>query len=248
MTDSLDQVKQQEKRALGDIAKTYDDFAFDTLLRGYMMRSIEPFLRPGKWLELGCFHGDFTALLAPRTADLTVVDGSAEFLAFTRQRVGDGPRYLEGLFEDVALGAEFDSVFLMHCLEHLMDPVAVLTRAKSFLAPRGRAFLVVPNGMAPSRQIAVKMGLLPHNTALTPADIKHGHRRTYTFDTLEEHARGAGMRIVHRGGIFFKPLANFQFDKLIGGDVLSDGYMEGCYQLGFEYPQLCASIFLVCEA
>lgn len=243
----MNSANEREKQALGEIAKTYDVFKFDTLMRGYMMRSLEPFLREGKWLELGCFQGDFTELLAARNKDLTVVDASAEFLEHTRKRVGSGPKYVEALFEDVQLPAEYAGVFLMHCLEHLMDPVAVLARARTFLAPGGRTFLVVPNGMAPSRQIAAKMGLLTHNTALTEADIKHGHRRTYTFDTLEADARAAGLRIVQRGGVFFKPLANFQFEKLMGGDVISDAYMEGCYQLGFEYPQLCASIFLVCE-
>ena len=58
---------------------------------------------------------------------------------------------------------------------------------------------------------------------------------------------GAGLRIVHRGGVFFKPLANYQFDKLAGGDVVSDGYLEGCYRLGMHYPDLCASIYVVCE-
>jgi len=236
-----------EKQSLSEIAKVYDVFKFDTLMRSYMMRSLEPFLREGKWVELGCFQGDFTELLAARGSDLTVVDASAEFLEHTKNRVGPGPRYIEALFEDVSLQPEYAGVFLMHCLEHLIDPPAVLARAKTFLKPGGRAFLVVPNGMAPSRQIAVKMGLLPHNTALTPADVKHGHRRTYTFDTLEADARAAGLRIVHRGGVFFKPLANFQFEGLMGGDLISDAYMEGCYQLGFEYPQLCASIFLVCE-
>ena len=49
------------------------------------------------------------------------------------------------------------------------------------------------------------------------------------------------------GGVFFKPLANYQFDRLMDGDVISEGYLEGCYRLGMQYPDLCASIFLVCE-
>ena len=47
--------------------------------------------------------------------------------------------------------------------------------------------------------------------------------------------------------MFFKPLANYQFDKLMGGDVIPDAYLEGCYRLGMQYPDLCASIWLVCE-
>ena len=33
----------------------------------------------------------------------------------------------------------------------------------------------------------------------------------------------------------------------MGGDVISDDYLEGCYRLGMHYPDLCASIWLACE-
>jgi hypothetical protein len=53
--------------------------------------------------------------------------------------------------------------------------------------------------------------------------------------------------VVHRSGIFFKALANFQWDRLLETDIVSEGYLEGCYQLGQRYPDLCSSIFLMCE-
>lgn len=46
--------------------------------------------------------------------------------------------------------------------------------------------------------------------AVTEAERLHGHRRTYALDTLERDAVAAGLRVVHRSGIFFKALANFQ--------------------------------------
>jgi 2-polyprenyl-3-methyl-5-hydroxy-6-metoxy-1,4-benzoquinol methylase len=238
---------QQEYAFLNEVAKVYDEYKFDTAMRHYMMRSLKPFLVPGKALEMGCFQGEFTTLLAEAYRDLDVVDASEEFIAFTRKRVPATVRFHNSLFETFESTDRYDDIFLLHILEHLQDPVEVLRKAKSLLSEKGRVFMMVPNGNAPSRQIAVKMGLLSHNTALTEADIKHGHRRTYTFDTLEKDAREAGLSILHRGGVFFKALANFQFERLMGGDVVSDAYMEGCYQLGQEYPQLCASIFLVCE-
>ena len=91
------------------------------------------------------------------------------------------------------------------------------------------------------------MGLISHNTAVTPAEAEHGHRRTYTLDTLEQAAVVAGLKVVHRSGIFFKALANFQWDRLLQTDIISTAYLEGCYKLGQEYPDLCSSIFLLCE-
>jgi hypothetical protein len=115
-----------------------------------------------------------------------------------------------------------------------------------WLSDEGCLFIVCPNANAPSRQIAVKMGLISHNTAITPSEAEHGHRITYTLDTLERDAVAGGLKVIHRSGIFFKALANFQWDKLLQTDIISKEYLDGCYALGQQYPDLCSSIVLVC--
>jgi 2-polyprenyl-3-methyl-5-hydroxy-6-metoxy-1,4-benzoquinol methylase len=222
-------------------------YDFDTLLRGYMMRTLDPFLREGRALELGCYTGDVTELIARRYADLTVVEASDELIAHTKRRVGAGAKFVHATFETAALDGTFDAVFLMHTLEHLDDPTLVLRRIAGWLSKTGRLFVVVPNANAPSRQIAVQMGLIPFNSAITDGERAHGHRKTYSLDTLEREVLDGGLDVVHRGGIFFKPLANYQFDKLLGGDVITAEYLEGCYRIGMRYPDLCASIYVVCE-
>jgi hypothetical protein len=67
------------------------------------------------------------------------------------------------------------------------------------------------------------------------------------MDTLERDAVAAGLRVVHRSGIFFKALANFQWDRLLKTDIISAEYLEGCFELGQRYPDLCSSLFLLCE-
>jgi 2-polyprenyl-3-methyl-5-hydroxy-6-metoxy-1,4-benzoquinol methylase len=137
---------------------------------------------------------------------------------------------------------------MTHVLEHLDDPVDILDKINSeWLSNDGHFFLVCPNANAPSRQIAVKMGLISHNSAITDAEFKHGHRITYSLDTLERDVKKAGLQIVHRSGIFFKALANFQWDKLLKTDIISKEYLDGCYELGQQYPDLCSSIFFVCK-
>ncbi len=233
---------------LNRIAEDYDDGPFDNAMRNYMMRSLKPHLRAGKALEMGCFNGAFSVCLAQEFGDLTVVDAVDQFLDIVRVKLGASVQTVCCLFEDYDTDERYDSIFIVHVLEHLLDPVAILRKAKSLLAPNGRIFLVVPNGAAASRRIAVKMGILPTLDALSEADTKHGHRRIYFFDTLANDARRAGLDIVETGGIFFKPLANFQFDELMGGPLLSEGFLEGCYQLGKEEPGFSASIFAICEA
>lgn len=221
---------------------TYD---FDVVLRRFMMRSFAPFMGPGRGLELGCYQGDMTAMIAERYPDLTVIDAAEDALSRARERVPNA-RFVHSKFEDYRPSAGYEAIFLVHTLEHADDPVALLKRIGEWLSPTGRLFLAVPNANAPSRQIAVKMGLISHNTAVTKGEWKHGHRITYTLDTLERDAKAARLDVAQRGGIFFKALANFQFDQLLPTSIIGPEYLEGCYQLGTCYPDLCASVYLIC--
>ncbi len=222
-------------------------FDFD-VMHPFMLKSFEPFFRKGNILELGCFKGDFTKRLSPLFKDITCVEASNEAIEFAKKQLGDKVKFVNALFENVTLPSKYDNIILTHVLEHLDDPVFVLKRVNSeWLSENGRFFLVCPNANAASRQIAVKMGLISHNSAITSAEAEHGHKITYTLDALERDVRAAGLNVVHRSGIFFKALANFQWDRLLKTDIISFEYLEGCYQLGQQYPDLCSSIFLMCK-
>jgi len=223
-------------------------FDFD-VMHPFMIKSFEPFFNKGSLLELGSYKGNFTKRFLPYFDDVTCVEASDVALAEARINLGDRVKFVNALFEKAALPKRYDNIVLTHVLEHLDDPLVVLERINNeWLADeKSRFFLVCPNANAPSRQIAVKMGLISHNTAVTLAETEHGHRCTYTLDTLERDAVAAGLKVVHRSGIFFKALANFQWDQLLQTDIISKEYLEGCYKLGQQYPDLCSSIFLMCE-
>jgi 2-polyprenyl-3-methyl-5-hydroxy-6-metoxy-1,4-benzoquinol methylase len=241
-------VRDFNKEIVDNAGRSYF-YGFDyDVMHPFMLKSFEPFFNEGSLLELGSFKGHFTQRLRTRFDDLTCVEASSDAIEEAKQRVGGGVVFINALFEQVSLPKRYDNIVLTHVLEHLDDPVAVLKRINDeWLVPGGRLFLVCPNANAPSRQIAVKMGLITHNAAVTPAEAEHGHRCTYSLDTLERDAVAAGLNVVHRSGIFFKALANFQWDRLLQTDILSKEYLEGCYQLGQHYPDLCSSIFLLCE-
>ena len=222
-------------------------FDFD-VMHPFMLKSFIPFFRKGNFLELGSFKGDFTRRFLPYFEDITCVEASDEAIEISRKEFGSKVKFVNSLFENTKLPSKYDNIVLTHVLEHIDDPIALLKRINDeWLSDTGRFFLVCPNANAPSRQIAVKMGLISHNSAVTPAEKIHGHNITYTLDTLERDAKAAGLKVIHRSGIFFKALANFQWDRLLGTDIISPEYLEGCYQLGQQYPDLCSSIFLMCE-
>jgi len=224
-------------------------YIFDVdVMHPYMLRSFIPFFIKGNLLELGSYKGDFTRRFLPYFEDITCVEASNEAIEAAKKELDDKVKFINSRFETATLPTKYDNIVLTHVLEHLDNPVSVLERINGeWLSDHGRFFLVCPNANAPSRQIAVKMGLISHNTAITPAEKKHGHRVTYTLDTLERDAKAAGLHVIYRSGIFFKALANFQWDRLLNTDIISPEYLEGCYQLGQQYPDLCSSIFLMCE-
>lgn len=222
------------------------NFDFD-VMHHFMIKSFLPFIVNGNALELGSFRGDFTSKIENLFQDLTCIEASNEAMEIAKEKLPN-VTFVNELFENVSLNQKYDNIIMTHVLEHVTDPVAVLKRVNNeWLSDKGRFFLVCPNANAPSRQIAVKMGLITHNNAITPAEREHGHHITYTLDTLERDARAAGLKVVYRSGIFFKALANFQWDRLLQTDIISKEYLEGCYQLGQIYPDLCSSIFLLCE-
>ncbi len=222
-------------------------FDFD-IMHPYMLRSFIPFFKQGNVLELGSYKGDFTKRLLPFFDDVTCVEASDTAIGIAKQSMGDKVDIINSVFEDVSLPKQYDNIVLTHVLEHVDDPVLVLRRVNNeWLSKDGRLFLVCPNANAPSRQIAVKMGLISHNSAITLAEKEHGHKITYTLDTLERDVKASGLKVIHRSGIFFKALANFQWDRLLQTDIISKEYLDGCYELGQHYPDLCSSIFFVCE-
>jgi 2-polyprenyl-3-methyl-5-hydroxy-6-metoxy-1,4-benzoquinol methylase len=223
-------------------------YEFDEHLRRYMLRTFAPLWSPdaSRALELGCYQGDFTRHLTTHFASVTVIDASDELIAVASARVDPSVTFIHSTFEEAEISDTFDAIFLVHTLEHLDSRIDTLSKVGGWLKPGGRLFVACPNANAASRQIAVKMGLIDSPDAVTPAEHDHGHRVTYNIDTLTRDIEAAGLTLHDQGGVFFKPLANFQFDLLIGGEAISDGYLEGCYQLGFSYPDLCASIYAVC--
>jgi len=244
MNDKRDYNVEHQDAAEHRYAYSFD---FD-VMHPFMIRSFEPFFRRGSMLELGSFKGDFTKRLLSHFDDVTCVEASDVAIEQARRELGKKIKFVNAVFETATLPQRYDNVVVTHVLEHLDDPVQVLKRINDeWLADDGRLFLVCPNANAPSRQIAVKMGLITHNAGVTEPEVEHGHRCTYSLDTLERDAVASGLKVVHRSGIFFKALANFQWDRLLNTDIISKEYLEGCYKLGQHYPDLCSSIFLMCE-
>ena len=243
----MENMRDYNKESEDNERKYFYGFDID-VMHPYMIKSFKPFFGNGNLLELGSFKGEFTKRLVPFFNDITCVEASNEAVNVAKENLGSLVKIHNELFENIVLPTKYDNIILTHVLEHISDPVKLLKKIKDeWLSDKGKLFVVCPNANAPSRQIAVKMGLISHNSAITSGEKEHGHYITYTFDTLERDLKKSKLNITHRSGIFFKPLANFQWDKILQTDIISNEYLDGCYELGQVYPDLCSSLFFVCE-
>jgi len=205
----------------------------------YSVRVFTRHWRPGSCLELGPAEGLATALLVSHFADLTCVDGAQSFCQALAER-HQGIRVTCSLIEQYDPGRTFDNIVLGHVLEHVEDPVAVLTRAKGWLTPTGRIFASVPNARSLHRQMGVAMNLLPAEHSLNALDRHHGHRRVYDPESFRREFRAAGLAIEVFGGYWIKPAANAHLEAHWTREMI-----DAAMVVGERYPDIAGEIYVV---
>lgn len=207
------------------LSESYDCFNdFFKINKELNARIMMPYLnkkKGGVALELGCGIGESTAHLAPLFSSLTVCDGSDFFLrkAKDRLRAYKHIEFKQILFENINDEYLYDFIIANYILEHVDDTENILTVCYNALKQGGYLFITVPNAKALSRQLAVKMGLLDNIYSLTENDIKHGHKRVFDIDILKEKIAKTKFNIITHGGVYVKPLADFQLKQLVEAEI-----------------------------
>lgn len=221
-------------------------YKFDYLMHPWMLETLKDHFQDGATLEIGCFEGRMSSLLLERFDDLVIVEPEIENIKAAKA-VAPNAIFNHCKIEDFLSTSHFQNIFLIHTLEHIEEDVEALTAIRSLLGKSGRLFVVVPNANAASRQIAAAGGIIATTKGVTESERRHGHFRTYDLDDLKHCVGMAGMTTVAEGGIFFKGLANFQLDQAIEAGIIGPEYLKGCLELGKKHPELCSSIYVVCE-
>jgi 2-polyprenyl-3-methyl-5-hydroxy-6-metoxy-1,4-benzoquinol methylase len=235
-----------ESRDTSDHKYVYN-FDFD-IMHHYMIESFREYIISGSILELGSFEGEFTKRLIPFSKDITCVEASKDAVEIAKKKFGEDIIIYNSLFEDFESKVKYDNIILTHVLEHIDDRISLLNKIKQeWVSENGKIFIVCPNANALSRQIAKEMGLIKNVTDITDSEKKHGHTITYTLEKLQEEVESTKLKIKYKGGIFLKALANFQWDEVISKNIVNKDYLDGCFELGKKYPDLCSSIIIVCE-
>jgi GT2 family glycosyltransferase/2-polyprenyl-3-methyl-5-hydroxy-6-metoxy-1,4-benzoquinol methylase/glycosyltransferase involved in cell wall biosynthesis len=149
-------------------------------------------------LETGPATGYITRALTERGCRVTGIEIDP---VAAKQAAAYAERVIVGDLETVdfqeAFGEQrFDVVMFGDVLEHLVDPLAVLVRVRSILAPRGFVVASVPNVAHGSVRLALLAGRFEYSSE---GLLDRTHLRFFTRETIMQLFDDAGYRIEELG-------------------------------------------------
>jgi trans-aconitate methyltransferase len=211
------------------------DFDNGVILNWYPHRIIEATNGARSLLELGLGHGITTPIFAKAFERHVVLEGSSSVIEnFKKKHPESTVEIVDTYFENYETTERFDVIVMGFVLEHVDDPIAIMTRFRSFLAPGGKLYVAVPNAEALNRRLGHYAGLLEDMETLSDNDRLQGHQRYYTIRTFSDDVEKAGLRIDLLEGLYLKPFTTKQILAL----NLDERIIHAMCVAGVDYPEL----------
>jgi 2-polyprenyl-3-methyl-5-hydroxy-6-metoxy-1,4-benzoquinol methylase len=151
--------------------------------------------RTGAALDVGCGRGQLGEAIRQLGWEVWGIEQSPEACPVARGRLD---RLIEAdlnQHERIAReleGKTFDGLIFSDVLEHVYDPLEVLTDYLRYVKPGGRVFLSVPNTLVWTNRLMLLFGRFEY--ADTGA-MDRTHIRFFTFKTARELVRAAGCQL-----------------------------------------------------
>jgi len=108
-------------------------------------RVLAPFLKPGaRVLDAGSGGGEVVYILRRKGFDASGLEPDQQYAQHARDTLGVPIQ--TGFVQDVVYPSQsFDAITMFHALEHVEDPVGILSMLKCWLKPDGFLLVEVPN-------------------------------------------------------------------------------------------------------
>ena len=243
---------EKEKKFLDDLVRDYRDVSPYSRCKKEIIHSvIQTFMQNAEaktGLQLGCSNGYETSILAGQLKELKVIDGSSVFIEKMKSsNTYPNVEFRYSLFEEYSIPPgekKYDYVFCNYILEHVFETGTVLKMIREVIADDGIFFGVVPNANAFSRRLALEMKLITGLKDLTENDHRHGHRRVYDMNSFRADITSAGFEIIDSRGLIFKILSDFQLNKMMEQQIVTDAHIHALYKAGLDHPDSTDSIFI----
>jgi len=167
-----------------------------------------PWVKDGRLLEIGCGSGAQLAGMARLGWQATGLDFDPRAVEAARQRglkveIGD---VRQRAYPD----ASFEAIVMTHVIEHVFDPVGLLTECRRLLTPKGTLVLVTPNtaslghrryrdswrGLEPPRHLVVfspqALRLACQRAGIEVSEVLYSARDAANLFLSSERLRAAG--------------------------------------------------------
>ena len=183
-----------------------------------------------------------TSLLSSEKLTFECVEKAKDYIDVAKSRNLPGVTYHRAALEDFIPNRRFHHLLMTNLIHELASPDGMLEKAAQWLLPGGKLHITSPNPDSVHRKSGVAGR---HAYGRHPKSSERGQRfltlRLYHNHEVAEMAGRAGLREVHRDGIFFKPLANAQMEKL------EEKVLEAFDELAHEFVESSAMTYFVFE-
>jgi 2-polyprenyl-3-methyl-5-hydroxy-6-metoxy-1,4-benzoquinol methylase len=215
------------------------DYDNNIILNWYPYRIIENKNNAKSILELGLGHGYTAQIFSKYFSRHLILEGSHAVIDnFKKHNPDCIAEIIETYFEKFETDERFDIIVMGFVLEHVDEPVQIMSHFKKYLAPNGKMFVSVPNAEALNRRLGYFAGLLPDLKLLSENDVISGHKRYYTVASLTEDIKCAGFEIEKIEGIYLKPFTTKQMLSL----NFDSKIINALCMAGINYPELSLGI------
>lgn len=100
--------------------------------------------KKGRLLDVGCGNGRFLAQMRELGWEVMGVEPDPEAVRIAREQFG--LEIFQGTLEEARFPDDnFDAITLNHVIEHVTDPISLLTECRRILKPVGKLVVVTPN-------------------------------------------------------------------------------------------------------
>lgn len=212
----------QEAKGSYELAYSDDELRYFATKLDQRWSVIAPrFSTPGSMLDVGCGEGYALAYFHKKNWRVRGLD-------FSRAGISSkNPQYADFLVEgdvfhllqhEKKAGHSYDLIWLQNVLEHVTDPVGLMSFLRSLVKPGGALVVTVPNDFSRLQLEAKRKGIIDREFWVALPD----HLSYFSRDSLENIGTATGWQTLDVLGDFpidwflFHPGANYVMDKSVG--------------------------------
>ena len=149
-----------------------------------------PFLKGGSFLDIGCSQGEIIKHL-PEGSEYTGIEGNKDYFQAARQQ-NPGKKFINlYLDEENAKHLDVgrvDVIIALAVIEHMENPVDVLSAMRRYLKPGGRIIISTPSKKS---ELVLRFG---SKLRIFTSEM-HEHKKQFSKDELFDMVKRSGYRV-----------------------------------------------------